>query len=179
MRDFNSLSQKEIIALAIALEEEDERIYSDFGETLRENFPGTAQVSRRCARKKLAIAGIDRALSAEIRRAYSAHPPPGRSRLCAAQAYLAEHPAAAGADSRASGHHGSRDAPLLLARRGARAGRQHPPVARRSGRGREARTWSAPRTGEDRTEARSVAKKKTKPSGGCSCCRSCSPAWRA
>jgi rubrerythrin len=44
MRDFNSLSQKEIIALAISLEEEDERIYSDFGERLRENFPGTAQV---------------------------------------------------------------------------------------------------------------------------------------
>jgi erythrin-vacuolar iron transport family protein len=44
MRDFNSLSQKEILALAISLEEEDERIYSDFGVGLRENFPGTAQV---------------------------------------------------------------------------------------------------------------------------------------
>ncbi len=44
MRDFNSLSQKEILALAISLEEEDERIYSDFGKNLRENFPGTAQV---------------------------------------------------------------------------------------------------------------------------------------
>jgi erythrin-vacuolar iron transport family protein len=44
MRDFDSLSQKEIIALAISLEEEDERIYSDFSVTLRENFPGTAQV---------------------------------------------------------------------------------------------------------------------------------------
>jgi erythrin-vacuolar iron transport family protein len=44
MRDFNSLSQKEILALAISLEEEDERIYSDFSVSLRENFPGTAQV---------------------------------------------------------------------------------------------------------------------------------------
>ncbi len=44
MRDFDSLSQKEIIALAISLEEEDERIYSDFAESLRENFPGTAQI---------------------------------------------------------------------------------------------------------------------------------------
>jgi rubrerythrin len=44
VRDFDSLSQKEILALAISLEEEDERIYSDFGESLRENFPGTAQV---------------------------------------------------------------------------------------------------------------------------------------
>ncbi|MGB8885131.1 MAG: iron exporter MbfA [Candidatus Korobacteraceae bacterium] len=44
MRDFNSLSQKEILALAISLEEEDERIYSDFGENLKQNFPGTAQI---------------------------------------------------------------------------------------------------------------------------------------
>lgn len=44
MRDFNSLSEREILALAISLEEEDERIYADFGENLRQNFPGTAQV---------------------------------------------------------------------------------------------------------------------------------------
>jgi len=30
VRDFNSLSEKEILALAISLEEEDERIYADF-----------------------------------------------------------------------------------------------------------------------------------------------------
>jgi len=44
LRDFDTLSQKEILALAISLEEEDERIYSDFGESLRGSFPGTAQV---------------------------------------------------------------------------------------------------------------------------------------
>src|SRR6266853_2079702 len=44
MREFDSLSQKEILALAISLEEEDERIYADFSESLRENFPGAAQV---------------------------------------------------------------------------------------------------------------------------------------
>jgi rubrerythrin len=44
VRDFNSLSQKEILALAVSLEEEDERIYSDFAESLHENFPGTAEV---------------------------------------------------------------------------------------------------------------------------------------
>jgi rubrerythrin len=44
MRDFNSLSQKEILALAISLEEEDERIYADFGESMRQSFPGTAEV---------------------------------------------------------------------------------------------------------------------------------------
>src|SRR5271166_5382875 len=44
VKGFDSLTQKEILALAISLEEEDERIYSDFGESLRQNFPGTAQV---------------------------------------------------------------------------------------------------------------------------------------
>ena len=44
MRDFNSLSEKEILALAIFLEEEDERIYADLAEGLRQNFPGTAEV---------------------------------------------------------------------------------------------------------------------------------------
>jgi len=44
LRDFHSLSQKEILALAISLEEEDERIYSDYAENLRENFPGTAKM---------------------------------------------------------------------------------------------------------------------------------------
>jgi rubrerythrin len=44
MRTFDSLSEREIVALAITLEEEDERIYGDFAEGFRENFPGTAAV---------------------------------------------------------------------------------------------------------------------------------------
>ncbi len=44
MRNFESLSEREILALAISLEEEDERIYADFAEGLRENFPASAAV---------------------------------------------------------------------------------------------------------------------------------------
>ena len=44
MRDFHSLSEREILALAISLEEEDERIYADFMEGLRESFPASAAV---------------------------------------------------------------------------------------------------------------------------------------
>jgi len=44
MRDFNSLSEKEVLALAISLEEEDERIYADFAEGLRQDYPGTSAV---------------------------------------------------------------------------------------------------------------------------------------
>src|SRR5215472_8360299 len=44
MRDFRSLSEQEILALAISLEEEDERIYADFAEGMRKDFPATATV---------------------------------------------------------------------------------------------------------------------------------------
>jgi len=44
MRTFDSLSDREILALAISLEEEDERIYADFAEGLRQNFPASAAV---------------------------------------------------------------------------------------------------------------------------------------
>jgi rubrerythrin len=44
MRDFNSLTEREILALAISLEEEDERIYADFADGMREEFPATAAV---------------------------------------------------------------------------------------------------------------------------------------
>jgi erythrin-vacuolar iron transport family protein len=42
MRTFESLTEQEVLALAIALEEEDERVYSDFVENFRKDFPATA-----------------------------------------------------------------------------------------------------------------------------------------
>lgn len=42
LRSFESLSEQEIIALAISLEEEDERIYADYAEGLRQSFPASA-----------------------------------------------------------------------------------------------------------------------------------------
>ena len=44
MRDFNQLSDKEILALAIASEEEDGRVYADFAENLRDAYPASAKV---------------------------------------------------------------------------------------------------------------------------------------
>ena len=44
MRGFESLSEGEILALAITLEEEDEKIYANFAEGLRQDFPATAAV---------------------------------------------------------------------------------------------------------------------------------------
>jgi rubrerythrin len=42
MRSFKSLTEKELLALAIALEEEDARIYGDFADGLQANFPAAA-----------------------------------------------------------------------------------------------------------------------------------------
>src|SRR5213595_3349943 len=42
MRSFKSLSEQEVLALAIALEEEDARIYGDFADGLKSNYPATA-----------------------------------------------------------------------------------------------------------------------------------------
>src|ERR1700730_15358663 len=44
MKTFDSLSEQEILALAISLEEEDERVYADFAEGLRDSFPASAAV---------------------------------------------------------------------------------------------------------------------------------------
>jgi len=42
MKTFDSLTEQEVLALAISLEEEDARIYEDFAEGLRENYPEQA-----------------------------------------------------------------------------------------------------------------------------------------
>jgi len=44
MKDFDELTEQEVLALAITAEEEDERFYSDVAESVRQNFPGSAKV---------------------------------------------------------------------------------------------------------------------------------------
>ena len=46
MRSFDSLTEREVLALAIHQEEEDGRIYGDFAEALRETYPSTAEIFR-------------------------------------------------------------------------------------------------------------------------------------
>jgi rubrerythrin len=44
MKNFSDLTQQEMLALAITLEEEDNRTYSDLAEQMRESYPGTARM---------------------------------------------------------------------------------------------------------------------------------------
>src|SRR3984957_6488628 len=44
MKKFEDLTEREILALAIGLEEEDERVYADFADGLRQDYPATASM---------------------------------------------------------------------------------------------------------------------------------------
>jgi rubrerythrin len=44
MKTFKDLTEREVLALAISSEEEDGRIYADFAETLRDEYPDSARV---------------------------------------------------------------------------------------------------------------------------------------
>jgi rubrerythrin len=44
MRDFHSLNERETLALAISLEEEDERVYADLADGLKQDFPHSAEM---------------------------------------------------------------------------------------------------------------------------------------
>jgi len=44
MKKFDELTEREVLALAIALEEEDERVYADFADGLRLDYPASASM---------------------------------------------------------------------------------------------------------------------------------------
>jgi len=52
MRSFESLTEKEILALAISQEEEDAHIYDDFADGLKENYPAQAEMFAQMRREE-------------------------------------------------------------------------------------------------------------------------------
>src|ERR1041384_8524660 len=52
MKTFESLTEREVLALAISLEEEDARIYEDFASGLEENYPEQAKKFRELRREE-------------------------------------------------------------------------------------------------------------------------------
>jgi len=44
MKNFNDLSEREVLAVAISLEEEEERVYADFAEGLKDNYPASGSL---------------------------------------------------------------------------------------------------------------------------------------
>src|SRR5436309_14519305 len=52
MRSFDTLTEQEILALAVALEEEDARIYDDFADGLKDNHPEQAEKFKQLRREE-------------------------------------------------------------------------------------------------------------------------------
>ncbi len=52
MRDFSDLTERDVLALAISNEEEDSRIYADYAEALRAEYPGSANLFADMAREE-------------------------------------------------------------------------------------------------------------------------------
>ncbi|MBO0734003.1 MAG: rubrerythrin [Methylocapsa sp.] len=52
MKNFSDLSEQELLALAVSLEEEDSRIYGEFAHELDENYPDTATMFRAMGREE-------------------------------------------------------------------------------------------------------------------------------
>jgi len=71
-RNFKDLSEREILALAITLEEEDARIYADFAEGLRETYPATAKMFEEMQQEE---SGHRQALIETYRRRFGEHIP--------------------------------------------------------------------------------------------------------
>ncbi len=72
VRNFKDLSEKEILALAVSLEETDGRIYADFAEGLRADFPATAKIFEEM---EIEENGHRRELIDEYRRRFGDHIP--------------------------------------------------------------------------------------------------------
>ena len=71
-KQFKELSEREILALAITLEEEDARVYADFADGLRETYPATAKVFEEMQEEE---SGHRRALIETFRRRFGEHIP--------------------------------------------------------------------------------------------------------
>ncbi len=105
MRSFESLNEKEILALAISQEEEDARIYDDFADGLKENYPEQAQKFAQLRREEDGHRHRLIELYREpVRRAYPADPARRTCGVRAAAAGLAG--ASAGLEGGAEGSRG-------------------------------------------------------------------------
>jgi erythrin-vacuolar iron transport family protein len=85
IRRFSDLTEREILA-AISSEEEDGRIYADFAEGLRDDYPASAHIFTDMAAEE---SEHRRQLIQKIRRSHSARSPAGCPRLGSAPADLA------------------------------------------------------------------------------------------
>jgi rubrerythrin len=71
-KKFKDLTEREILALAITLEEEDSRVYADFADGMRESYPATAKMFEEMQEEE---SGHRRALIETFRERFGEHIP--------------------------------------------------------------------------------------------------------
>ena len=81
MKSLSALTESEVLALAIANEEEDLRIYHTFAEKIRKDFPASAGLFDEMAEEEREHRDPLRRLPVSIRRASAAYQARGRARL--------------------------------------------------------------------------------------------------
>jgi len=90
LKKFKDLTEKEILAIAIAAEEEDGRIYGEFADALRDEYPSTAQCLKAMREEEV---GPPRPLVCDVpaafRRPHSADPPRKRKGISAEETGMA------------------------------------------------------------------------------------------
>jgi rubrerythrin len=93
-KSISDLEEREILALAIALEAEDSRIYRDFVEKLKANHPATASILQSMYEEEVAHrAAVNGTLSAAVWRSFSLLATAGRAGragVCHAEADVAK-----------------------------------------------------------------------------------------
>src|SRR6184192_2052705 len=72
MRSFDSLSEREVLALAMDLEETDARIYGDFADGLKPDYPASAEIFVRMREEEI---GHRRRLFEKFRERFGEHVP--------------------------------------------------------------------------------------------------------
>ena len=89
LKTFADLTEREILALAITLEEEDSRIYATSPTACAADYPGLGEDVRRHGRGgERAPRQADRSVPREVRRAHPADPPRGREAASSSAAPL-------------------------------------------------------------------------------------------
>ena len=179
MKTFLELSEQEILALAISLEEEDERVYADFAEGFREHFPRLQPFSTACVRRKSGHRRrLHRTLSPRNSATTSPDPSPGRDAALYNAARLAD-PAATPARPRAirPPRWKSKAASSMKARRNEPRTR-HAAIAGRSRQEERSHENRAARLEEEKLGHDTEREGRRGTTAASSCCRSCSPVSR-
>ena len=179
MKKFQELTEREVLALAIALEEEDERVYSDFAEGLRQDYPASAAMFEGMREEE---SGHRRRLIELFRQKFGEHIPLIRRQdvrgFVERPALWLMRPLRIEAVRKEASTMEVETRRFYEKAAAAHAGRQHPATARRSDQRRARARRACAGTGQGETAGQREGRRRAGAAPAVRVCRSCSRAWR-